>query len=1152
MNKKVCHSVAVIILLTIVTAYGQTIVEPEIQLFFTPNQPSYLKYIPSQNFAAYPDRIKWHRWQLALTGMEELAPDLQAPIEEGVQFVNDQPCFHTVHYRRAGAQCNNGAVFYLRMESFKLATLALGVKVKNQVVLLKDFEQKEFQVFPGRVVYDFEHRELQLVVHVELVCPVSVPAYGQIIKLTVQNQSSQNQNIEVIAAMSPGHQIPEKSELSIPKNINHLKIDVPQESNPMLLHDTDYDLLLKFDGEMVDYGNYLIAQKINLKPSSKKETCLSVILDSPGYDEAFVKKRIGGYFNNNQNLSAKTRERLINEAIETFAGIVSDGDQAFLKITKDPSKVFSDSRELSQRGVFRNQKVHFDMPDKKLASYANLLANDHFPGIFQPPGLVHSSKDGMLYWQYIFCYRHDHAASNINLENAAIDYLRLLSCNQQEDGWIQGKKIDFKTDGHFTKFDASYIDALHHYYKWTGDLEAVRELWPTVTKAVDYIESSLNPDGDDLYRDLIHQWKSDFDNRGPSSSYQTSIVWKAYCDLAELAELIHDSTKAKHYQTKADNIHHAVQKELWSDEFGMLGPKGPLGIIRLHPQSLEVEMPVWTGLVDDYQGVMLTDWYLKNLGFSDAEGGLWMFDNDWWPLTWSQHYPSPGDYIMVGWALMKMGRYNEGAKILETVAGASFRREKPCLNYGFTENGAMAKTANDHTDVATGLGSLFRVIVEGLFGVRPNIDQGKIAIRPQLPDDWDHASFQRDGLAMRWKKSGEKQSLQVQTNEDIKAVVEIPVQSAVKNVTINGKNADYSIKPAMRHAIVLVETQSGGGIVEVETAPKNWQIVAPAKATAGDIITIQLNGLDGYKVIDKYHFFEIVDKSSHQLTAKIKRPGSGLAGLFFECTKGNINWIEPVTIETLPPTAKEFQELTIKKTIPEQSEFVQLDLSQSCTDNINTCFDHNFHWDAEERVDASYTGWFSDITKQPGIHYWTQPLFVLNEAVPQQIKVGDIPFKLGKMDRSLDKSQKNLIMLANTPPREIPTSAVIPINSRKLHKIYLLSLNMHLPQKSYVPAVEIIVHYQDKSTTELQMISPLNFDCYYQNNAINTVAYPISTKPGYSMKERLWKEHENGFHLTMTDVACDPLKKVTSIEIKSIATETFFGLAGVTLVEARE
>lgn len=41
-------------------------------------------------------------------------------------------------------------------------------------------------------------------------------------------------------------------------------------------------------------------------------------------------------------------------------------------------------------------------------------------------------------------------------------------------------------------------------------------------------------------------------------------------------------------------------------------------------------------------------------------------------------------------------------------------------------------------------------------------------------------------------------------------------------------------------------------------------------------------------------------------------------------------------------------------------------------------------------------------------------------------------------------------------------------------------------------------------------------------------------------------------HLTMTDVVCDPGRVVTAIEIRSIASETFFGLAGMTLAVVDE
>jgi hypothetical protein len=39
-------------------------------------------------------------------------------------------------------------------------------------------------------------------------------------------------------------------------------------------------------------------------------------------------------------------------------------------------------------------------------------------------------------------------------------------------------------------------------------------------------------------------------------------------------------------------------------------------------------------------------------------------------------------------------------------------------------------------------------------------------------------------------------------------------------------------------------------------------------------------------------------------------------------------------------------------------------------------------------------------------------------------------------------------------------------------------------------------------------------------------------------------------HLTMTDVLCDSAKRVDRIEFRCVATETFLGIAGVTLLEA--
>ncbi len=92
----------------------------------------------------------------------------------------------------------------------------------------------------------------------------------------------------------------------------------------------------------------------------------------------------------------------------------------------------------------------------------------------------------------------------------------------------------------------------------------------------------------------------------------------------------------------------------------------------------------------------------------------------------------------------------------------------------------------------------------------------------------------------------------------------------------------------------------------------------------------------------------------------------------------------------------------------------------------------------------------------------------------------------------------------------------------------------------------------DGSQQVTELIPPVNFDCYFQDFAINTVAMPLTNAvPGHGQKK--WANAHcdlDQMHLTMTDVLCDPAKKVDRIEFRSVATETFLGIAGVTLLEA--
>ena len=159
------------------------------------------------------------------------------------------------------------------------------------------------------------------------------------------------------------------------------------------------------------------------------------------------------------------------------------------------------------------------------------------------------------------------------------------------------------------------------------------------------------------------------------------------------------------------------------------------------------------------------------------------------------------------------------------------------------------------------------------------------------------------------------------------------------------------------------------------------------------------------------------------------------------------------------------------------------------------------------------------------------------QPLPVKLRIGQIPFRVGTKGVL---TEKNLAMIANTSPRELPTGLTIKIG-RKANKIYLLSLNYVLAQKSYVPCVRVELRYTDGSVDERDLVNPYNFDFFGQNSGINTREYALNPVPRHN------QVYYKDTHLTMTDVLCDGSKILAEVRFRSIATETFFGLAGMTL-----
>ena len=67
-----------------------------------------------------------------------------------------------------------------------------------------------------------------------------------------------------------------------------------------------------------------------------------------------------------------------------------------------------------------------------------------------------------------------------------------------------------------------------------------------------------------------------------------------------------------------------------------------------------------------------------------------------------------------------------------------------------------------YRDFGDPVGVASRVIVQGLFGILPDMMNDRVVLRPGFPSDWEYASFETSDIAYDFKRKGNKDVYEVQ------------------------------------------------------------------------------------------------------------------------------------------------------------------------------------------------------------------------------------------------------------------------------------------------------------------------------------------------------------------------------------------------------
>ena len=118
-------------------------------------------------------------------------------------------------------------------------------------------------------------------------------------------------------------------------------------------------------------------------------------------------------------------------------------------------------------------------------------------------------------------------------------------------------------------FVLHWISTIWEYYRFTGDDELVRELYPNVVKAVAWFEKRIDSQG---LLSNIPPWV--FGDWAPLDRRDQNTILNAFFynilrETAQMAKLVREEAPAEHYDSLAEHIKTAINERLWDGRRGV-------------------------------------------------------------------------------------------------------------------------------------------------------------------------------------------------------------------------------------------------------------------------------------------------------------------------------------------------------------------------------------------------------------------------------------------------------------------------------------------------------------------------------------------------------------------------------------------------------
>jgi hypothetical protein len=702
-----------------------------------------------------------------------------------------------------------------------------------------------------------------------------------------------------------------------------------------------------------------------------------------------------------------------------------------------------------------------------------------------------------------------------------------------------------------------YVDELLRHLDRTGDRDYARRVWPLLTRHLAWEKRNFDPDGDGLYDAYCCIWASDALQYN-SGAVTHSSAYNLYANkrAAQIARMIGEDPEP--YEREAKLIRRALDSRLWMSDRGHWAEyQDFMGLRRLHPAAAlwtvyhavdsEAATPFQAYEATRYVDAELPHIPVRGLGLTDR-GYATVATTNWLPYDWSINNVAFAEVAHTALAYWQAGRSEEAFALMKSsILDGMYLGASPG-NFGqisFYD----AVCGESYRDFGDPIGITSRALAEGLFGVRPDLLNGRIVIAPGFPAAWDNASLRTPDIEYSFERKGQCDAYVVQLPDSAPAAITLRIKvpfERVEAVRIDGRPARWAaVADAVGDPMITVEVPRAARS-EVEIAWSGRAVARPeltVSARRGERIELAAP-LDAKQLKDPQGVLRDASLSKGVLSGTVVGT-PGTRTLYLRAEQGQMRWWEPVTVAVAADTVAPRSGWVLADVASRadlEPTLTPVDISAAMNSRVSDIFANRY---LSPR--SPYTT--LQIPVQ-GVGEWCHPLLTAEVSDADGLRSDSLfvtPFGLPFLIAPAGSPDIAFTSLWDN----YPTSLEIPLAGSASHA-YLLMAGSTNPMQSRIENARVTVCYTDGTSALLPLANPTTWAPIERAYTYDDYAFRVDWPKPYRVALRDGTVSRELTDLTggaaiLLDLPLDPDKQLASLRLETLSNDVVAGLMALTL-----